>query len=66
MFVLGIDSCVVGSNERSVNVEGIMSTPSGLGNRVDKNKGKYKAIEINKVYKGTSVEPQRNSGNELF
>lgn len=43
-----------------------MSTPSGLGNKVDKNKGKFKVIEINKVYKGTSVEPQRNSGGHFF
>lgn len=39
-----------------------MSTSSGLGNKVDKNKGKFKAIEINKTYKGTSVEPQRTAG----
>jgi len=32
---------------------------STLGNKGDKNQGKYKAIDINNLYKGTSVSPQK-------
>lgn len=36
-----------------------MSSFSGLGNKADKNKGKYTAININTIYKGKSVEQQK-------
>lgn len=34
-------------------------TMSTLGNKGEKNQGKYKAIDINNLYKGTSVTPQK-------
>ncbi|ESN95438.1 hypothetical protein HELRODRAFT_147603, partial [Helobdella robusta] len=36
---------------------------SGLNSKLDKNKTKFKTIEINKVYKGASVEAQRTAGS---
>ena len=42
----------------------IMSTISGIAaNKTDKNKAKFKTIDINNVYKGTSVGPSRTTGN---
>ena len=38
-----------------------MSTLSGLGNKGEKNLAKYKAIDINNLYKGTSVTPAKTA-----
>jgi hypothetical protein len=42
-----------------------MSSISGLGGKGEKNKGKFKAIDINTLYKGKSVETQKSTG-KLF
>ena len=43
------------------------SSISGLGNKVDnKNRGKFKTIDINNVYKGTSVAPQKTTGSKFL
>lgn len=39
-----------------------MSTTSGPGSKGEKNKGKYKSIDINTLYKGKSVETQKSAG----
>jgi len=40
-----------------------MSSISGIAaNKADKNKAKFKTIDINNVYKGTSVGPSRTTG----
>lgn len=39
-----------------------MSSISGLGGKGEKNKGKYKSIDINTIYKGKSVETQKSTG----
>jgi len=39
-----------------------MSTLSGIASKGDKSKAKFKTIDINTVYKGTSVGPQRTAG----
>jgi hypothetical protein len=40
-----------------------MSSISGLtSSKTDKNKAKFKTIDINNVYKGTSVGPARTAG----
>ncbi|BFZ05764.1 hypothetical protein BsWGS_08803 [Bradybaena similaris] len=38
-----------------------MSTTSGPGSKGEKNKGKYKSIDINTLYKGKSVETQKSA-----
>lgn len=38
-----------------------MSSISGLGGKGEKNKGKFKAIDINTLYKGKSVETQKST-----
>ncbi|XP_025111993.1 protein PRRC2A-like isoform X2 [Pomacea canaliculata] len=38
-----------------------MSTISGLGSKGEKSKGKFKAIDINNLYKGKSVETQKST-----
>lgn len=51
-----------GSNECDVNM-----SLSGLNiSKLDKSKTKFKAIEINKVYKGSAVETQKTSGSIIF
>ena len=39
-----------------------MSTLSGIAGKGDKSKAKFKTIDINNVYKGTSVGPQKTTG----
>jgi len=39
-----------------------MSSFPGLGNKADKSKGKFTAININNIYKGKSVEQQKTPG----
>lgn len=39
-----------------------MSSFPGLGNKADKNKGKYTTININNIFKGKSVEQQKTPG----
>jgi len=39
-----------------------MSTLSGIASKGDKSKAKFKTIDINNVYKGTSVGPQKTAG----
>ena len=39
-----------------------MSTLSGIASKGDKSKAKFKTIDINNVYKGTSVAPQKTAG----
>ena len=44
-----------------------MSSISGLAaSKTDKNKAKFKTIDINNVYKGTSVGPPKATGNYYF
>lgn len=43
-----------------------MSTISGLGSKGEKSKGKFKAIDINNLYKGKSVETQKSTGKFAF
>ncbi len=43
-----------------------MSTLSGLGNKAEKSKGKYTAININNIYKGTSVPTQKQPGKFTY
>ncbi|CAL1533961.1 unnamed protein product [Lymnaea stagnalis] len=38
-----------------------MSTISGIGSKGEKNKSKYKSIDINTLYKGKSVETQKSA-----
>ncbi|KAK3764711.1 hypothetical protein RRG08_042021 [Elysia crispata] len=38
-----------------------MSTTSGIGNKGEKNKSKFKSIDINNLYKGKSVETQKST-----
>ena len=39
-----------------------MSTTSGIGSKGEKNKSKYKGIDINNLYKGKTVETQKSTG----
>jgi len=39
-----------------------MSALSGIAGKGDKSKAKFKTIDINNVYKGTSVGPQKTAG----
>lgn len=39
-----------------------MSAISGIGSKGEKNKSKYKSIDINTLYKGKSVETQKATG----
>ena len=39
-----------------------MSTTSGIGSKGEKNKSKFKSIDINNLYKGKSVETQKSAG----
>jgi len=39
-----------------------MSALSGIASKGDKSKAKFKTIDINTVYKGTSVGPQKTAG----
>ena len=39
-----------------------MSTLSGIAGKGDRSKAKFKALDINNVYKGTSVAPQKTAG----
>ena len=43
-----------------------MSSISGLGAKGEKNKGKFKSIDINTLYKGKSVETQKSAGKCAF
>ena len=39
-----------------------MSTTSGNASKGEKNKSKYKGIDINTLYKGKTVETQKSTG----
>jgi len=43
-----------------------MSTLSGIAGKGDKSKAKFKTIDINNVYKGTSVAPQKTAGKPVY
>jgi len=43
-----------------------MSTLSGIASKGDKSKAKFKTIDINNVYKGTSVAPQKTAGKLMY
>jgi len=43
-----------------------MSTVSGIASKGDKSKAKFKTIDINNVYKGTSVGPQKTAGKLVY
>lgn len=42
-----------------------MSALSGIAGKGDKSKSKFKTIDINNVYKGTSVGPQKTAGKPV-
>jgi len=41
-----------------------MSERSGLGTKGEKNQGKFKGIDINNIYKGTSVTQPKSAPGE--
>jgi len=43
-----------------------MSTLSGIASKGDKSKAKFKTIDINNVYKGTSIAPQKTAGKLVY
>jgi len=43
-----------------------MSALSGIASKGDKSKAKFKTIDINTVYRGTSVGPQKTAGKAVL
>lgn len=47
-------------------VDDCYTTMSALGNKGEKNQSKYKAIDINNLFKGSSVTPQKAAPGDSY
>jgi len=67
-IIQGLWGCSASHAFSSVNecARNMSTLSSGPGNKVDKSKGKFKTIDINTVYKGSSVAPPRASGRQIY